>query len=123
MHVVSLFKNGRYQHTVFGSYELVILPTLESWDGDWAEGDLDDSWWYNGARELQRLPYPAVIEGLVLRDVLPGSLVQIEGEQYECAQGGDVELAFQFPGTYEVTVSRWPYLDGRYTVENPSQTK
>lgn len=123
MHIVSLFKNGRYQQTVFGSYELVIVPTLKSWDGEWAEGALDSTWWYSDAKVNKRLPCTAMLDGMMLRDVQPGSLVMIEGEQYECPEGGDIELSFQFPGTYEVTVSCWPYLDGSYIVENPPPAK
>ncbi|MES5323022.1 MULTISPECIES: hypothetical protein [Alcaligenes] len=123
MHVVSLFKNGRYQQTVFGSYELVIVPTLKSWDGEWAEGALDSTWWYSDAKTRKRLPCTAMLDGMVLRDVQPGSVVMIEGEQYECPEGGNIDLSFQFPGTYEVTVSCWPYLDGSYTVENPPPTQ
>lgn len=119
MPVVSLFRDGRFCHVVAGPEEYVIKPTLANWAGEWVEGGYDDSWWLRGGLPRKRLPCVAVIEGLTLRGVRPGSTIMIEGQQYECAEGGDVELSFQFPGTYEVTVTRWPYLNGRYTVENP----
>ncbi len=118
MPVVSLFKEGRFQQAVFGPKELVINPTLAEWGGEWAAGALDDSWWFYG-QARKRPAYPAAMEGLTLRGVRPGSTITIEGQRYECTEGGSVELSFQFPGTYEVTVTRWPYLNGRYTVENP----
>lgn len=116
--IVSLFKNGRFEQTVSGPLQFVIEPTLAAWDGEWVEGALDGSWWFYG-QARKRPACPAVLEGLMLRGVRPGSTIAIEGQLYECTEGGDVELSFQFPGTYEVTVTRWPYLDGRYTVENP----
>ncbi len=119
MTIVSLFKDGQFSHVVAGPDEYVIKPTLAHWEGQWAEGSYDDSWWFYGGQARQRPACPVVAEGLVLRGVRPGSTVTIEGRQYDCAEGGDVELSFQFPGTYEVTVTRWPYLNGRYTVENP----
>ena len=119
MEVVSLFKNGRFLQTVSGPRQFVIEPTLAALEGDWAPGGLDGSWWFYGGEARQRKPCPVVVDGLTRRGVRPGSMITIEGQQYECAEGGDVELSFQFPGTYEVTVTRWPYLNGRYTVDNP----
>lgn len=119
MPTISLFKEGRFCQTVTGPEDVVITPTLAMWEGDWAVGSFNDLWWFYGGQARQRRACPVVVDGLTLRGVRPGSVVGIEGKQYECAEGGDVELSFQFPGTYEVTVTRWPYLNGRYTVENP----
>ncbi|MDH4868732.1 hypothetical protein SBO82_17350 [Alcaligenes nematophilus] len=123
MKVISLFKNGRFIQTVLGPRQFVIEPTLSAWDGDWALGGLDDSWWFYGGEARPRRACPVFVEGLTLRNVRPGSVIMIEGRQYECPEGGDVELSFQHPGVYEITVSRWPYLDGSYTVENPPPTE
>ncbi len=121
--VVSLFRDGRFVQTLQGPTDLVIAPFLARWDGGHAPGALDGSWWLYGGQARQRPACPVVADGLSLRGVRPDSTITIEGRQYPCADGGDVELSFQFPGTYEVTVARWPYLDGRYTIENPSPTK
>ncbi|MGG5142813.1 hypothetical protein [Alcaligenes ammonioxydans] len=99
----------------------MIAPFLARWDGDHAPRALDDSWWFYGGQARKRQACPATVDGLTLRGVRPGSTITIEGQQYECAEGGDVELSFQYPGTYEITVTRWPYLDGSYTIENPPQ--
>lgn len=120
MRTVSLFNHeGRFHAVVSGPDMFVVQPTLQSWPGQWAEGQLDDSWWFYGGEARQRQACPVAVDGLVLRGVRPGSTITIEGQQYECVEGGDVELSFQYPGTYEITVTRWPYLDGRYTIENP----
>lgn len=123
MKEVSLFLNGRFYAVVSGPAEFVVLPTLQRWSGDWADGRYDDSWWFDAGETRQRQPCPVQTQGLILSGVLPGSTITIEGQRYECADGGDVELSFQFPGAFEITVSCWPYLDGSYIVENPSQAK
>ena len=117
---VSLFMpgTGRFDGVVEGHPDYVLAPTVAAWSGGAAPGSLDDSWWFYG-QVRKRQPCPVAIEGLTLRGVRPGSAIKIEGQQYECTEGGDVELSFQYPGTYEITVTRWPYLDGRYVVENP----
>lgn len=118
---VSLFKPGigRFDGVVEGHPDYVLAPTVAAWGGGVAPGALDDSWWFYGGQACQRPACPVITEGLLLRGVRPGSVITIEGQQHECAEGGDVELSFQYPGTYEITVTRWPYLDGRYVVENP----
>lgn len=120
---VSLFRLGRFSHWVDGGYEYVITPTLRMWDGEYEQGEYDDNWWHNGKMVVKRPPCPVRSDGLFLRGVLAGSTIYIEGKAYECAEGGDIELSFQFPGTYEVTISNWPYLTGSYTIENPPPTQ
>lgn len=119
----TLFREGRYAGVVSGHPEHVVMPTVQAWGGDWAPGALDDSWWFYGGQARKRQACPATVDGMTLRGVRPGSIIIIEGQQYECAEGGDVELSFQYPGTYEITVTRWPYLEGRYIVENPSPSE
>lgn len=119
MRTVSLFSQGRFHAVVSGPDQFVVQPTLQDWAGQWAEGKLDDTWWFCSGEARKRQACPVIPDGQILRGVLPGSTITIEGQQYECPEGGDVELSFQYPGTYEITVTRWPYLDGRYTVENP----
>lgn len=119
MREVSLFMNGQFHAVVSGPAEFVVKPTLQRWVGEWAEGALDDSWWFYGGMARKRQLCPVLVDSLVLRGVRPGSVIVIEGDCHECAEGGDVELSFQYPGSYEVIVKRWPYLDGSYIVENP----
>ncbi|MEX5318036.1 MULTISPECIES: hypothetical protein [Gammaproteobacteria] len=60
-----------------------------------------------------------VLEGRLLRGVIAGASVSIENEVY-VADGTDIELSFSAPGTYQVTVTLWPYRDQEFTVENPA---
>ncbi|MCX5592017.1 hypothetical protein [Alcaligenes endophyticus] len=121
--IYTLFKDGRMCQTVFGDFKHVIVPTLALWDGESAIGEYDDTYWFYGGTPHKRQPCPAVVDGLWLRGVRPGSTIHIENQSYECVDGGDVELSFQHPGTYQVRVERWPYLDGSYTIENTSQAE
>ena len=116
---VSLFEGGRFMQSVIGPYTHAIKPTLENWAGEWTEGVLDSSWWHDGVQALKRPPCPAALEGSMLRGVLPGSVIVIEGRRYDCPAGGDVDLSFQYAGEYVVWVCLWPHLDGRYVIENP----
>lgn len=117
--VASLFLHGRFQYAVAAQSRVLVVPTLEAWAGEWTWGEFDDSFYFYGGQARKRPACPVEVDGLVLRGVRPGSTIMIEGQQYECAEGGDVELSFQYPGSYEVTVTRWPYLEGRVTIENP----
>lgn len=114
---VSLFKDGRFMQSVVGSYLNVIKPTLANWDGDWTEGNLDSTWWYDGAQALKREACPATLAGTTLHAVPPGSVIMIEGQRYECPEGGDVKLSFQYAGAYKVWVVLWPYMEGEYDVD------
>lgn len=121
--VISLFRAGRFSHWVAGPREYVINPVLAVWEGDYVSGKYDGTWWFSRGQVQKRPVCPATVDGMTLRAVRPCSVISIEGLQYECVEGGDIDLSFQFPGTYEVTVSCWPYLDGSYTVENPPPAK
>lgn len=114
----TLFKEGRMRQKLTGSMINTILPTLENWDGEYVEGEYDDTWWLRSGNPVKRQPCPAVADGLFLRGVPAGSTIIIEGESYACDAGGDISLTFEYPGTYNVRVIRWPYLDGEYIIEN-----
>lgn len=120
---ITLFKpdTGEFDGVVTGHPDYVLTPTAEAWPGGVADAALDDSWWFNDGEAKLRQRCPAVLDGLVLRGVPPASVIVIEGNSYPCESGGDVELEFEFAGTYLVTVVCWPYLKGSYTVENPAR--
>lgn len=119
---VTLFtaESGKFSGVVHGPWDSVLKPTIQGWDGWHAVGELDQTWWHNGISAIQREACPAVRVGKTLTSVPAGSVIVIEGVEYSCNEGGVVELSFQFSGLYEVTVKCWPYLEGRYTFENPS---
>lgn len=118
---VTLFAagSGKFSGVVRGPWDSVLKPTIQGWDGWHAVGQLDQTWWHNGTSAIKREACPAAQAGAKLTSVPPGSVIVIEGVEYRCAEGGVVELSFQYPGTFEVTVTCWPYLDGSYTIENP----
>lgn len=63
-------------------------------------------------------PYgTAVLEGNWLKAVPAGASVTIEGQMYT-ADGSDIELEFSHPGSYTITISKWPYRDQEVTYEN-----
>lgn len=120
---VSLFKDERFQQTIHGPPEFVVMPFLQRWDGQYAVGQYDSSYWFYGGMPRKRQPCPVVADGLWLRGVRSGSTIYIDGQSYECEEGGDVELSFQYPDKHEVRVERWPYLDGVYEIEDTSQAE
>ena len=63
---------------------------------------------------------PATLEGSQLTGLPVPSVITINGVAYPC---GDetAELEFDQPGSYQVVVSAWPYLDKEFTIENPPQ--
>ena len=113
--------SGRFSHCVTGPQELVIEPSAAVWAGGVAAGAFDDAYWLYGGVARKRRACPVALDGLQLRGVRPGSVIIINEQRYECVQGGDVELEFDQPGVYRVTVRRWPYLDGEFAIENPAQ--
>ena len=122
-HLSTFDAQGRFAGSVWGHPIYVLEATANIWPHHSVRGLYDDTWWFDGNQVRKRQACPATVDGLALRGVRPGSTITIEGQQYECAAGGDVELTFQYPGPYEVTVTRWPYLDGSYTIENPPQSE
>jgi hypothetical protein len=69
--------------------------------------------------ELAERPVmPVTIVGLSLKGVRKGAKVIIEDVSYDVTDAGDIELEFAHPGTYEVRVIDWPYLNWSAQVEN-----
>jgi hypothetical protein len=59
---------------------------------------------------IPRPEMPAQLDGDWLRGVPKGAVITIEGQEYT-ADGSDIELDFEFHGTYPIRVSLWPYVD------------
>jgi len=66
-----------------------------------------------------RQPNPATASGLRLSDVPNPSDVTIDGGNPQRVTDGVVDLSFTLPGTYEVRVHSWPYLDAVFKVTQP----
>lgn len=59
------------------------------------------------------------IEGRSISDLPAPCSVQVNDEMYECSDG-IVELEFEQPGKYRVTVRAFPFLDLELEYENPA---
>lgn len=55
--------------------------------------------------------------GKTLCGVPVGATLGIEGREY-VADGSDVELEFDLPGIYPISVTLWPYLDAEIVYES-----
>ena len=62
---------------------------------------------------------PATISGHNLSTLPIPCKIRIRTQTYDCTKD-TAELTFNFPGTYPVIVSAWPYLDKEFSVENPA---
>jgi hypothetical protein len=70
--------------------------------------DLSTHYVLNG-QVTERPASPVTISGFTLHDVPAGSTVWCDDQGYPAE--GDVELEFPLPGTYQVRVECFPYLD------------
>lgn len=70
---------------------------------------------HNG-RLATRPEMPTDLNGLTLTDVPVPCLVYINREAY-MTEDSTVELEFDQPGTYNIRLECWPYLDKEFTVE------
>jgi len=64
---------------------------------------------------VTRSAMPVVRDGLHLAGLPVPCGVTINGAEYSVDDGA-LELAFPQPGTYQVTLSAWPYLDTSFEV-------
>ncbi len=58
-----------------------------------------------------------VLEGAILKNLPVPSEIYINNEVYQC-DDEQVELEFDQPGTYQIKVVAFPYLDSEFTYEN-----
>ena len=78
---------------------------------------IDPSTWYVKEGLLVARPSASIhLLGDTLRGVPAGAQIIVEGISYP-ADGSTVELEFPLPGSYEITVVQWPYLDWRGVYE------
>lgn len=73
-----------------------------------AEADVNRDYVADGA-VVPRPASPVTISGLTLHDVPAGARVIIDGTAYEA--DGTVELEFPLPGTFNLRVECFPYLE------------
>jgi hypothetical protein len=68
---------------------------------------------------VPRLESPVMLQGLVLSRLPAPCVILINDRLYETTSE-TVELEFDQPGSYRVSVQAWPYLDKEFTIENPA---
>lgn len=64
---------------------------------------------------LERPDNPSTLNGLVIENVPLGATVSFDDQSY-VVDDGTAELGFQFPGTYTVSVTCFPYLTKNFEV-------
>jgi hypothetical protein len=107
--------------TGMAGVEEAILPMIKEHtqapfvDGAW----LDMPVYVLNGEVVNRPENPTTISGFVLSNVPVPSTIKINSVSYEASES-EIELSFNLPGTYAVTVSTWPYLDKEFQVENPA---
>lgn len=65
--------------------------------------------WVSDGEVLEKTPCPAFLDGLTLRDVPVPATVSIDGARYPTDEPV-VELTFNHPGIYTVTIESIPHM-------------
>jgi hypothetical protein len=80
------------------------------------DGQVSDATnYFNGTEIVARPANPATLSGMDIIDVPDGSVLEIEGTRYPVT-GTTVHLSFTFPGTYDVRLFSFPWLDTSFEV-------
>jgi hypothetical protein len=75
--------------------------------------------WYRGTQSfLQRREMLLTRQGALLRGLPIPCVVRIEGDEYVC-EDGDIELSFEYPGSYTLRFEAHGYKDRELTVQWP----
>jgi hypothetical protein len=109
-------QNGQIVRSFFSTDIEAIALNLR--DGEQAiEGNpvIKNPYVVDGAL-TERPENPATLNGSVIKNIPLGAVVSFE-EQSTIVDDGTAELEFPFAGTYQVTVSCFPYLDKTFEVE------
>lgn len=77
----------------------------------------DDKHYVSQGKIIRRPVLPVHVNGLTLSGVPAEASIVIEGQTYT-ADGSPVELEFSLPGTYQVRINKWPYLEWEKSFEN-----
>lgn len=84
----------------------------------WVEGDhINKDVWVCDGIVTPRSEHPAVLTGKELSQLPPNTIIKINGSSYPCEEP-TATLSFNHPGTYQVIVSSWPYLDKEFSIVN-----
>jgi hypothetical protein len=110
-------EDGRITGEMTGDAAAVNL-TKQLTTQPWVDGLLFNKNMYvlNG-KAVARPDNPTTVSGQTLDNVPTPATIIINGTSYDINESR-VELGFSQPGTYDVKVVAWPYLDKEFSVEN-----
>lgn len=114
-------RDGSVAYSITGAFRFVTAPTLAAWEGYHYEGEYDNSYYFFEGEPVKRPASSVELDGLVLKSVQAGTVIEIDAEQYEVDSDQDVTLSFPFAGVYRVTViPPFPYLEKEFTIDYQS---
>lgn len=88
-------------------------------EADPPEGVVDELWIRaSDGSYSERVFMPATLDGMTITGIPEGAVLTIEGIDYTI-NDGEAELSFTLPGTYQVKLSLWPWLDTTFEVIAP----
>lgn len=110
---------GEFTGTLSGDAS-VMAKTLEVNTKPWVAGEWFGKPYYvlNGVATAKPVN-PTTVSGDTLLNVPIPAKVLINNAPYDTNEA-TVELSFTHPGTYNVKVIAWPYLDKEFLIENPA---
>lgn len=88
--------------------------------GSWVEGEGSLTEDYVLGGEITPRPQmQASLSQHVITGLPTPCQLHIGNQSYECSDD-TVELFFDQPGTYQIRIEAWPYLDKEFVIENPA---
>lgn len=112
-------KDGRI--TVSGSVPYFMLKVQPIPDGgSLVEGEgYGDTHYVKDGVITERQSNPSAISGMKITGIPNPSTITIGNELPVTVEDGEVDLEFDYPGTYAVLVQAWPYMDVTFQVTQP----
>lgn len=114
-----IFSNadGSIKQTIRCLPELIQYQVLPGYN--YIEGIVDNNDSFVDTGKNKVVPRPVMkahVTDMVLIGVPEGATIYIEDSTYT-ANGENIELEFDMPGTYEIKVVMWPYMDWSTEIE------
>ncbi|CAB3633967.1 Uncharacterised protein [Achromobacter sp. 2789STDY5608633] len=119
MYIASFYDStGRIVGVMRGPRESVEATSAVTGD-PFVEGEGNPDLQYVREKALASRPEsPSILTRHTLSALPVPCTIRIGRAVYPCTEA-EVDLEFGSPGTFQVTVEAWPYLNKEFTVENP----
>lgn len=86
----------------------------------WVDGLWDaDSHYVLAGEVIPRPEMNLIIHGMHVANLPVPCIININGVVYPCNDGA-ADLDLYYPGTYQVKVIAWPYINKEFEIENPA---